>query len=131
MVVARQPPGEEPPPSSGKRSPAPPTPLDPDRPTRADALRRIAAEVSGRPDLGSLFRDVIDESLPAADATRLLRPSRSAVATRAEIRAKPEGEPKPSRAGRATAGHARAHSTAQWAVAPAPVGVERSRGASP
>ena len=97
MVVARQPPGEEPPPSSGKRSPAPPTPLDPDRPTRADALRRIAAEVSGRQDLGSLFRDVIDESLPAADATRLLRPSRSAVATRAEIRAKPKGEPKPSR----------------------------------
>ena len=62
MVVARQRPGEEPPPSSGKRPPAPPTPIDPDRPTRADALRRIAAEVSGRQDLGSLFRDVIDES---------------------------------------------------------------------
>ena len=62
MVVARQRPGEEPPPSSGKRPPAPPTPIDPDRPTRADALRRIAAEVSGRQDLGGLFRDVIDES---------------------------------------------------------------------
>ena len=62
MVVARQRPGEEPPPSSGERPPAPPTPLDPDRPTRADALRRIAAEVSGRQDLSSLFRDVIDES---------------------------------------------------------------------
>ena len=62
MVVARQRPGEEQPPSSGKRPPAPPTPIDPDRPTRADALRRIAAEVSGRQDLGSLFRDVIDES---------------------------------------------------------------------
>ena len=62
MVVARQRPGEEPPPSSGKRPPAPPPPIDPDRPTRADALRRIAAEVSGRQDLGGLFRDVIDES---------------------------------------------------------------------
>ena len=62
MVVARQRSGEEPPPSSGKRPPAPPTPIDPDRPTRADALRRIAAEVSGRQDLGGLFRDVIDES---------------------------------------------------------------------
>ncbi len=31
-------------------------------PTRADALRRIAAEVSGRHDLDGLFRDVIDEA---------------------------------------------------------------------
>ena len=31
-------------------------------PTRADALRRIAADVSGRQDLDGLFRDVIDES---------------------------------------------------------------------
>ena len=34
----------------------------PDRPTRADALRRFAAEVSGRQDLAGLFQDVIDES---------------------------------------------------------------------
>ena len=33
-----------------------------DRSTRADALRRFAAEVSGRQDLDGLFRDVIDES---------------------------------------------------------------------
>jgi diguanylate cyclase (GGDEF)-like protein len=32
------------------------------RATRADALRRFAAEVSGRQDLDGLFRDVIDES---------------------------------------------------------------------
>jgi hypothetical protein len=31
-------------------------------PTRGDALRRIAAEVSGRHDLDGLFRDVIDEA---------------------------------------------------------------------
>ncbi len=31
-------------------------------PTRADALRRFAAEVSGRQDLAGLFDDVIDES---------------------------------------------------------------------
>jgi diguanylate cyclase (GGDEF)-like protein len=43
-------------------------PITPDRPaatdrsTRADALRRFAAEVSGRQDLDGLFRDVIDES---------------------------------------------------------------------
>jgi diguanylate cyclase (GGDEF)-like protein len=34
----------------------------PDRPTRADALRRFAAEVSGRHGLSGLFEDVIDES---------------------------------------------------------------------
>ena len=34
----------------------------PDRPNRADALRRFAAEVSGRQDLAGLFQDVIDES---------------------------------------------------------------------
>ena len=49
-----------------------PTPAQPARsrrphprglvPTRADALRRIAAEVSGRHDLDGLFRDVIDEA---------------------------------------------------------------------
>ena len=33
-----------------------------DRSSRADALRRFAAEVSGRHDLEGLFRDVIDES---------------------------------------------------------------------
>jgi diguanylate cyclase (GGDEF)-like protein len=33
-----------------------------DRSTRADALRRFAAEVSARTDLDGLFRDVIDES---------------------------------------------------------------------
>jgi diguanylate cyclase (GGDEF)-like protein len=32
-------------------------------PTRADALRRIAAEVSGRQDLAGLFEDVLDESV--------------------------------------------------------------------
>ena len=34
----------------------------PDHPTRADALRRFAAEVSSRQDLAGLFEDVIDES---------------------------------------------------------------------
>ena len=34
-----------------------------DLPTRAAALRRIAAEVSEHPDLDGLFRDVIDEAL--------------------------------------------------------------------
>ena len=34
----------------------------PNDPTRADALRRFAAEVSGRQDLAGLFGDVIDES---------------------------------------------------------------------
>jgi hypothetical protein len=33
-----------------------------DRSSRNDALRRFAAEVSGRQDLDGLFRDVIDES---------------------------------------------------------------------
>ena len=42
-------------------SPQSPNPLT-DRPARADALRRFAAEVSGRQDLDGLFRDVIDES---------------------------------------------------------------------
>jgi diguanylate cyclase (GGDEF)-like protein len=37
------------------------TPIS-DQPTRADALRRFAAEVSGRQDLAGLFEDVIDES---------------------------------------------------------------------
>jgi diguanylate cyclase (GGDEF)-like protein len=37
-------------------------PTGPDHPTRADALRRFAAEVSGRQDLTGLFEDVIDES---------------------------------------------------------------------
>ena len=46
-------------PTTGEESP--PTPGG-DRPTRADALRRIAAEVSGRHDLDGLFRDVIDEA---------------------------------------------------------------------
>ena len=69
--------------------------------------------------------------LPAADATRLLRPSRSAAATRAEIRAKPEGGAEAVAAGRATAVHACAHSTGQWTAAPATAGVERSRGAPP
>jgi len=32
-------------------------------PTRADALRRIAAEVSGRQDLAGLFEDVLDEAV--------------------------------------------------------------------
>ena len=32
-------------------------------PTRADALRRIAAEVSGRTDIAGLFEDVLDESI--------------------------------------------------------------------
>jgi len=50
MVAAHERAGEEPP-----NEPAP-------VPTRADALRRIAANVSGRLDLEGLFRDVIDES---------------------------------------------------------------------
>ncbi len=51
MVVAQQRPSEEPLPALGA-----------DVPPRADALRRIAAEVSGRHDLEGLFRDVIDEA---------------------------------------------------------------------
>jgi diguanylate cyclase (GGDEF)-like protein/excisionase family DNA binding protein len=35
----------------------------PDRAARADALRRIAAEVSGAPDLPTLFEDVLDDSV--------------------------------------------------------------------
>jgi diguanylate cyclase (GGDEF)-like protein len=44
------------------RTTAPGHPSGVDRSTRADALRRFAAEVSGRQDLEGLFRDVIDES---------------------------------------------------------------------
>ena len=45
------------------RTVAEPRPLpDAALPQRADTLRRIAAEVSGRQDLDGLFRDVIDES---------------------------------------------------------------------
>ena len=51
MAQPHQPAGGEPPPATAA-----------DRPTRADALRRIAAEVSGRHDLDGLFRDVIDEA---------------------------------------------------------------------
>jgi transcriptional regulator with GAF, ATPase, and Fis domain len=51
MVVAHQRPGDEPPLASGTGLP-----------TRADALRRIAAEVSGRHDLDGLFRGVIDDA---------------------------------------------------------------------
>ena len=51
MVVARQRPNPEP----GSAPPA-------DLPLRTAALRRIAAEVSGRHDLDGLFRDVIDEA---------------------------------------------------------------------
>ncbi|MEX1170603.1 MAG: EAL domain-containing protein [Chloroflexota bacterium] len=45
-----------------RRTNAPKHTADTDRLTRADALRRFAAEVSGRQDLDGLFRDVIDES---------------------------------------------------------------------
>ena len=51
MVLAQERAGDE-----------PPRAQDASAPTRADALRRIAAEVSGRYDLDGLFRDVIDES---------------------------------------------------------------------
>jgi diguanylate cyclase (GGDEF)-like protein len=51
MVVAHQRPGDEPPLATGS-----------DLPTRADALRRIAAEVSGRHDIDGLFQSVIDEA---------------------------------------------------------------------
>ena len=43
-------------------SPNPPPEPAPDPSSRADALRRFAAEVSGRQDLDGLFRDVINES---------------------------------------------------------------------
>jgi len=42
--------------SDGRSTPSP------EHPTRADALRRFAAEVSGRQDLAGLFEDVIDAS---------------------------------------------------------------------
>jgi len=58
-MEARAPAMADPHPTTGAESP--PTPGG-DRPTRADALRRIAAEVSGRHDLDGLFRDVIDEA---------------------------------------------------------------------
>ncbi len=45
-----------------RRPTAPPPAPAVDRSSRADALRRFAAEVSGRHDLDALFRDVIDES---------------------------------------------------------------------
>ena len=51
MADAHRSAGEEPPLAPGTHEP-----------TRADALRRIAAEVSGRHDLDGLFRDVIDEA---------------------------------------------------------------------
>src|SRR6478736_8230388 len=51
MAHAQNPAGDEPPLALGMHEP-----------TRADALRRIAAEVSGRHDLDGLFRDVIDEA---------------------------------------------------------------------
>ena len=49
------------------------------------------------------------------------RPARRSGRSRAEAVA----------AGRATAGHARTHSTGQWPAAPATAGVERFRGAPP
>ena len=55
MVPAGQRPDDE-----ARTTPAASPP--PDAPTRADALRRIAAEVSGRQDLAGLFEDVLDES---------------------------------------------------------------------
>ncbi len=55
MVPAGQRPDDE-----ARTTPAASPP--PDAPPRADALRRIAAEVSGRHDLDGLFRDVIDEA---------------------------------------------------------------------
>ena len=51
MVVARPRPAQD-----------PAVPPIADLPTRTAALRRIAAEVSGRHDLDGLFRDVIDEA---------------------------------------------------------------------
>ena len=51
MADAHRAAGDEPPLAPGAHEP-----------TRADALRRIAAEVSGRHDLNGLFKDVIDEA---------------------------------------------------------------------
>jgi diguanylate cyclase (GGDEF)-like protein len=48
--------------AQGRRTIAPGRSRGGDRSTRDDALRRFAAEVSGRQDLDGLFRDVIDES---------------------------------------------------------------------
>src|SRR5690349_3136877 len=50
-----------------RRAPEPRTPARaaaavPADPTRAEALSRIAAKVSGRRDLASLFDDIIDEA---------------------------------------------------------------------
>jgi diguanylate cyclase (GGDEF)-like protein len=50
------------PPAQQRSTADPRPPPNPDHPTRADALRRFAAEVSGRQDLAGLFEDVIDES---------------------------------------------------------------------
>ncbi len=52
---------------------------------------------------------VFAKPLPAAEATRSLSPSRSAAATRAEVRAKPDPKP-PRPAARPRAPHARARS---------------------
>ena len=64
-VRANQPPGalRRPMASAQRRRPIAPQQAPAiDRSSRADALRRFAAEVSGRHDLEALFRDVIDES---------------------------------------------------------------------
>ena len=88
MVVAHQRPGEEPPPTPGA-----------DVPTRADALRRIAAEVSGHQDLD---RPVPGRHRRGVRAVR--RPAGRPVAVRRQPDAAPPGRP-----ARAVAGDPRDH----------------------
>ena len=61
MVLAKERPERETR-TRGSRSDAAPTGSTDLGPTRADALRRIAAKVSGRGDVAGLFDDVIDEA---------------------------------------------------------------------
>ncbi len=64
MVLADERRASARPPRNGtSRSSPSPTEARGAAPTRADALRRIAAEVSGRQDLAGLFEDVLDESV--------------------------------------------------------------------
>ena len=61
LADARRAPRRHPVPDPSPRTP-PPAERREDGPTRADALRRIAADVSGRQDVADLFERVLDEA---------------------------------------------------------------------